>query len=943
MKKIILPFLLICVSALFPQTDLSEKFHQEFQINESLVKQYIQQNGLERYKIETDGSAWMLISIRNGQPVYYITNNANAAATVSTNRVHPGGGAGVSLTGSGIDIGEWDGGGVLLTHNELSGRVIQSDSPAGLLNHSTHVAGTLIATGNTASAKGMAYLATIQAYDFNNDETEMALAAENRLILSNHSYGVVAGWHSGTFYGGATSYPHWFGEFGEQEDYQFGFYGTDARDWDEIANTYPYYLIVNSAGNDRNDNAPAIGSVYYRVNAAEEEWVSAVMDANGPFHDYHENGFDTIPTKGNAKNILTIGSVGDIIGGYNQPSTVIMSSYSCWGPTDDGRIKPDIVSNGEGLYSCNSSGTNNYYTSSGTSMSSPNACGSMALLQQYYKETHNNNLMKAATLKALVIHTADEAGSNPGPDYSFGWGLMNTETAVSTISDDATSEVIREDNLQNGQNEYLAFQSDGSEDIKVTICWTDSPGTTPAQSIDPVNLMLVDDLDIRIYDSSRTTYYPWTLNPANPSVAAQSNSDNFRDNVEQVFIANPQSGRYLLEISHKGTLNPSRDYSLIITGMSFIEPDVSYSDSDFSSELAPDQTSSDVLTVANESAGYLQYQIQVYGTNRMTGNVFPLSLNNGRQRLSETSANYPGDNASTRDETILSYCSDLASGIGTNGAATWISAIRFTSAELATYYDNYQIEKIEFMLNSTDLTSIIIKVWEGGSSGNPGSEVYSQSYTGALIIGSWLTHQLSTPVNLVSGNEYWVGYQIAATADYPSGADSGPMISEKGGWIYLNSSWEELSDYSMNKNWMIRAIIDIAPVNWLSLSSMEGEINGSGNDQITLNFDSTGLSLGTHQANISVTINDIDQSVTVIPVSLTVSAQLSAPLNLQITESEGGINLTWAEVPGATQYKIFYSETPDVFSQSVYYISNTNSYTDSNFSGSKKFYRVTAQ
>ncbi len=38
--------------------------------------------------------------------------------------------------------------------------------------------------------------------------------------------------------------------------------------------------------------------------------------------------------------------------------------------------------------------------------------------------------MKAATLKALAIHTADEAGPNEGPDYQFGWGLFNALSAA---------------------------------------------------------------------------------------------------------------------------------------------------------------------------------------------------------------------------------------------------------------------------------------------------------------------------------------------------------------------------------------------------------------------------------------------------------------------------------------------------------------------------------
>ena len=49
-------------------------------------------------------------------------------------------------------------------------------------------------------------------------------------------------------------------------------------------------------------------------------------------------------------------------------------------------------------------------------MSTPSVTGSLALLQQHWN-TLTGSYMKSATLKALVIHTADEAGTYTGPDY----------------------------------------------------------------------------------------------------------------------------------------------------------------------------------------------------------------------------------------------------------------------------------------------------------------------------------------------------------------------------------------------------------------------------------------------------------------------------------------------------------------------------------------------
>jgi hypothetical protein len=71
--------------------------------------------------------------------------------------------------------------------------------------------------------------------------------------------------------------------------------------------------------------------------------------------------------------------------------------------------------------------------------------------------------------------------------------------------------------------------------------------------LNPTNLMLVNDLDLRLISPSGTTNYPWVLNPANRTAAATT-GDNFRDNVEQVEVANPQNGVWLVRVTHKGQL-----------------------------------------------------------------------------------------------------------------------------------------------------------------------------------------------------------------------------------------------------------------------------------------------------------------------------------------------------------------------------------------------------
>ncbi len=502
----------------------------------------------------------------NNQPIYYSTDsNTRAAATTRTNQLWTGGTLGLNLRGNtpvvSGKMGVWDGGRVYELHRELLGRVTQRDNSSTTSNHATHVAGTMIASGVNPLVRGMAYeYQNLQAFDYNDDESEMAANAAN-LLISNHSYGTVSGWYNDG--SGWT----WFGDtrMSETEDYKFGFYSTDTQKWDNICFNAPYYLPVKSAGNNRAYNGPSVGQSFLRRTASgSTEFVSsrpAEMSSN--------DGYDIISTYGTAKNILTVGAVYAIPDGYSSPADVLLSNFSSWGPTDDGRIKPDLVANGVDLLSSWSTSSNAYSTISGTSMATPNVSGSLLLLQEYYYQK-NNVFMRSATLKGLAIHTTDEAGPTAGPDYRFGWGLLNTEKAARVIKNSGNTHQIIEQNLAENETFTLNLIASGQESLIATLCWTD-PAATP-RSLIPANLnnrtpLLINDLDIRVI-SSDSIYMPWTLNPNLPANAAVT-ADNIRDNVEQICIANTIPGKtYTIRISYKGVLqNKTQAYSLIISGI----------------------------------------------------------------------------------------------------------------------------------------------------------------------------------------------------------------------------------------------------------------------------------------------------------------------------------------------------------------------------------------
>lgn len=497
-------------------------------------------NGWEEFiEIENGGQAELVGVLVSGEPLYYATENPEGAMTTRADKVHTGGGAGLDLNGENMVAGIWDGGRVRETHQLIGGRANQIDGTGTISNHSTHVAGTMIGAGDVFSgnAKGMAPMATLEAYSFNNDEAEMTAAAATGLLVSNHSYGIPA-----------SNLPLWY----------LGFYDENARDMDAIVYNAPFFLPVCSAGNDRQSGA-----------------------------NTGDGGYDYLTDKSVAKNAVIVAATNEVLN-YTGPGSVVMSGFSSWGPTDDGRVKPDISAKGVNMLS--SVGTSNtaYANFSGTSMAAPNTSGSLVLLQQHYNNL-NGSFMLSSTLRGLALHTADEAGANPGPDYRFGWGLLNTERAAEVITERGNTSEMREIVLVQGQTYTLEVKSDNINDLIASITWTDPAGTVPPPGVEDAFIpALVNDLDIRVTEvgGAGTMYMPWKLDPSNFSGAATT-GDNIVDNIEKIEVGGA-TGNYLIEVTHKGALtNAAQTFSLIVTG---IVNDFTFTTTENNQEICSDET-----------------------------------------------------------------------------------------------------------------------------------------------------------------------------------------------------------------------------------------------------------------------------------------------------------------------------------------------------------------
>ncbi len=418
------------------------------------------------------------------------------------------------LDGTGVTAMIYDGG-KMAFHNDLASRLtIGASDTAPTSDHATHVGGTVGGDGTSnATHRGMAPGVELVSYGFEQE--------------------------------GGLSEGFLYSDPGDLEaDYTeaIGTYGADIANNSIGTNTAPNGFPCDWTGNYGVTSAlidaiarGSLGDPFRTVwaNGNERQTSACTGDDNGNHGQY----YSTAPPAG-AKNHITVGSV--------DSDTDLTSSFSSWGPVDDGRIKPDISAPGcqvggdGGVTSTSSFGTTGYSVKCGTSMASPTVTGISALILQQYRSTFPNRPeMMNATLKSILANTAADRG-NMGPDYQYGYGSVRGVAAVDAV---IAENVIEGEVAQGGTYQFIVIIGAQDTELKVTMAWDDVPGSP---NVDPV---LINDLDLRVLDTDGNVYLPWTLNPNDPGAPAVQNTRDGVNNIEQVYIANPTPGAYTVEVS----------------------------------------------------------------------------------------------------------------------------------------------------------------------------------------------------------------------------------------------------------------------------------------------------------------------------------------------------------------------------------------------------------
>ena len=443
---------------------------------------------------------------------------------------------GRNLHGEGMRVGIWDGN---VVYSPDFGKRVHHEEyqlfAGGGAQHGTHVAGTVLGSGMTDPLiEGIAPKAQAWTWNFSQgapgdrlEAVEMDMShKKDGITLTQNSYGLPLNLMCITYYGFA--------------------YNKLSRDllMDQLVNRNPTLLPVYACGNEQQGCKDSVEK------------------------HYGKRGYGTVSNR--TKNSLLVGAV-DLIGR--------MTNFSSWGPMDDGRLAPHVVTKGYEVSSAQPFGGSR--SMSGTSMACPTATGHLVLVSQRYKQLHQGQDIRADLLRALACNTATDVAP-AGPDFKHGYGILNAEKMVLTIERKWFEQGIK---VENGKTIERKIQVPaGAQRARVMLVWNDA---TVAKVYNWGDKALVNDLDLTVNGLK-----PWVCDHTKGKVEEPATRKvDDRNNIEQVtFSTDELKGVSELKVNITGTQVPQGPQECVLVWWFEVPDRVRFTTPAGGAQYAPGET-----------------------------------------------------------------------------------------------------------------------------------------------------------------------------------------------------------------------------------------------------------------------------------------------------------------------------------------------------------------